>query len=266
MAKRFPFLQLALIGAGLSLAACSGDDSGGGASSGGSGGTGGGAGSSATGGAAGSTTVEFHATLKGVTAGPDHSWIETGPIEGMKVCQDGVSANCTTSAADGTLTLGSLVPSSEVAMVYSHPDYPTYLLDYVLTELGYSTQPGLVPTTGMDEHLAGSGCTSTPTDGTGVLFFGAPAGSKITITPAPPNGIVYGGVNGFDPSLTEIPAGTPIHLAEAVVCGLQPGTYDIEITQTTGVCYMGEGWKSPGHSGKVSIQAGMFSVFNYFCG
>lgn len=101
--------------------------------------------------------------------------------------------------------------------------------------------------------------------GTGLIYFGAPAGSKITLHPAPTSPVVYAGNNGFDPSFTEIPANTSASRAEAVIGGVEPGLFEIEVTQTSGVCHRVEGWPSDKYAATIEVQADTFSVFNWIC-
>lgn len=260
MTKHFTFPLLALAVTTLALAGCSSDDS----DEGGSGGT------AATGGAAGTggaPTVAYSGTAKSLKPPPAGSgnWTEEGAIAGAEICLDGSSTLCATSAADGAYTLGGAPANSEIALAITRADYPRFLLQYVTTTEDVAQDLNLLTTTALNQHLAGSGCSWPPPAGTGFIYIGAPAGSKVALVQSPSSQAVYAGDDGFDPSFTEIPPNTLMSRAEAVFCSVAPGTYDVEVTQTSGACHRIEGWPSEKHAAKIVVQADTLSVFNWVC-
>jgi len=265
----------------LFTAACGSDDSSDG--SGGSAGTGGasgGAGGSAgaTGGSAGATggsagagasggqTVSYVGTLTGLLppeppGKPDYQPL--GPLVGAKVCLHGDATKCATTDSAGKVTVPGIPALSNIGIVVTHADYGRTLLQYTTDGWDEVHAPGLLASAGVGQWESDAGCGSPGAAGTGLLYIGLPAGAAASVTPA--TKVVYFGSDGvLDPKLTAV-AASNTKFGGAVLCDLAPGKYTVDVTGTSGLCSMIEGWPSPGHSLEALVEADTVTYTNWQC-
>lgn len=192
-------------------------------------------------------------------------WTFDHYLVGASVCLWDHADLCTTTNDTGGYRLDGVPTSTQIALLVTGDDLPSYALQSVVGVVGRTNDAGLATTATMDAFLAGSGCTSTPAAGTGALWVGMSPGVKATLTPTPSSPLVYGGADGyFDTSLDRVPTDAHPDYSQAVVCGLAPGVYDIDFDGGTS-CHMSEGWPVDGHDLRALVVAGHLTVVNWIC-